>query len=161
MRVLSPRAASLCHSTSVCLWGGRSRRHNNSSKQKQSQPNMFCRNRHRRSAWLFAVLHLFPILHLACQRNFSSFWPSTTPWPAVYLHPPRCSDVVQHPWEIIPKIRRGQRRQNEWGANCNTKNSVLTKYSIVVLAIRQNAPTCMVQWANMYGVCKGWVNLIN
>ena len=41
LRVISPRASFLCRSTSVRLWGKRSRRHGNSSKQHQSQPNVF------------------------------------------------------------------------------------------------------------------------
>ena len=41
LRVFSPRASSLCHSTSVRVWGERSRRHNRSSKQQQSRPNIF------------------------------------------------------------------------------------------------------------------------
>ena len=50
----------LGHSTSVRLWGKRSRRYNNNSKQQQSQPNMLAVKRRRRSAWPFAVLYLFP-----------------------------------------------------------------------------------------------------
>ena len=39
--MFSPRASFLRRSTSVRLWGKRSRRHSSSRKQQQSQPNVF------------------------------------------------------------------------------------------------------------------------
>ena len=41
-----------------------------SSKQQQSRTMHIYRDRNRRSAWPFAVLHLFPNRLLACQRSF-------------------------------------------------------------------------------------------
>ena len=62
-RIFAPCPFSL--SFDVCsLWRKRSRRHNNSSKQQQSQPNIVVAL--GRSLYVF----LFPSRFLACQRSF-------------------------------------------------------------------------------------------
>ena len=64
LRVFSPHASFLCHSTSARLRGKRSRRHNNSSKQQQSQPN------------ILAVTVIVVALGLRCTLSLSQPPPS-------------------------------------------------------------------------------------
>ena len=68
LRAVSPRASSLCHSTPVRMWGERSRRDNNSSKQQQSRPNQHVRRDLRRLA-ARCTFSLFASRFLTCLRS--------------------------------------------------------------------------------------------
>ena len=117
--VVPPRASFLCHSTPARLWGKRSRGYGSNSKQQQSQPSLFAVTAIAVALSRSLYFHLFPsgLLLIACQR---SFWPYCSATESMNrnlraLHPPRCSTVAQQNVKnIIPKIRRAQRRQ-KWG----------------------------------------------
>ena len=68
LRVLSPRASFLYHSSFVRLWGKRSRRHHNNSKQRQPQPHIFVVT--VTVVTLGRSLYYLPCRLLGCQRSF-------------------------------------------------------------------------------------------